>query len=172
MRKPIAQLRTSRLLLDRVSSDDLDDFVCFYADPLVTATLGGVREPTWVTSYLHRQVEHWERHGFGFWTVRDPAIRQFIGRGGLRHATIAGRTEIEVGYGLMSEFWGRGLATELALESVRVAFEVLDFRQVVSFTLPSNVASRRVMEKAGFEYDCDVVHADLPHVLFRQTRIH
>jgi len=33
--------------------------------------------------------------------------------------------------------------------------------------LPTNKASRRVMEKVGFQYEKDVVWADLPHVLYR-----
>ena len=68
---------------------------------------------------------------------------------GLRHVTIGGREEVEVGYGLRAEFWGQGLATELASASVRVAFEILGLPELVSFTLPTNRASRRVMEKVG-----------------------
>ncbi len=39
--------------------------------------------------------------------------------------------------------------------------------EVVSYTLPHNAASRRVMEKLGFSYEREIVHADLPHVLYR-----
>jgi RimJ/RimL family protein N-acetyltransferase len=38
----------------------------------------------------------------------------------------------------------------------------------VSFTLPNNLASRRVMDKAGFRYERNFIHANLPHVLYRQ----
>jgi [ribosomal protein S5]-alanine N-acetyltransferase len=48
-----------------------------------------------------------------------------------------------------------------------VAFDVLRLPAVVTYTLPYNAASRRVMEKLGFEYEREVVHADLPHVLYR-----
>jgi hypothetical protein len=40
---------------------------------------------------------------------------------------------------------------------------------VVCLTLPTNRASQRVMEKAGFGYERDVVHTGLPHVLYRIT---
>ena len=43
-------------------------------------------------------------------------------------------------------------------------------KSVVAFTLPDNTASRRVMEKLGMTYERDIVHADLPHVLYRSTR--
>ena len=164
------QLRTSRLLLTRIGSADLDDLVRFYCDPQVAATIGGVRASAWVEQYLEKQMAHWEKHGFGFWTVRDVATGQFVGRGGLRHAMIEGQVEIEVGYGLMAEFWGRGLATELALESVRVGFTHLQMPEVVSFTLPTNIASRRVMAKVGFRFERDIVYADLPHLLYRLSQ--
>ncbi len=41
--------------------------------------------------------------------------------------------------------------------------------EVVCFTLTTNRASQRVMEKAGFEYERDIVHAGLPHVFYRIT---
>jgi RimJ/RimL family protein N-acetyltransferase len=163
----LEHIRTPRLLLTRIGHADLDELVRMYADPHVTATLGGVRTAPWVEQYLQKQIAHWDQHGFGFWTMRDLAAGQFVGRGGLRHAMIEGQVEIEVGYGLMAEFWGRGLATELALESVRVGFAHLQRPDLVCFTLPANLASRRVMEKVGFHFERDIVYAELPHVLYR-----
>ncbi len=74
---------------------------------------------------------------------------------------------MEVGYGLAAAFWSQGLATEVARESVRVGFRVLGLAKLVCFTLPTNVRSRRVMEKAGFLYEQEVEHAGLPHLLYR-----
>jgi RimJ/RimL family protein N-acetyltransferase len=90
-----------------------------------------------------------------------PAVRR------PRPVAVGGRDEVEVGYGIVPEFWGQGMATELARESVRVGFAVLGRADLVSFTLPTNQKSRRVMEKAGFRYERDVEHAGLPHVLYR-----
>jgi RimJ/RimL family protein N-acetyltransferase len=163
-------IRTPRLLLTKICPDDLADLQRMYADPEVMATLGGVRTAEWVAAYLEKQIAHWDEHGFGFWTVRDPATRRFIGRGGLRFATVEGKLEVEVGYGLMRDSWGNGLATELACESVRVGFAELQRPDLACFTLHTNRASRRVMEKAGFRYERDIVYADLPHILCRQTR--
>ena len=77
--------------------------------------------------------------------------------------------EVEVAYALRVESWGNGLATEMARAAVQVAFANLGLPDLVAFTLPTNVASRRVMEKAGFAFERDVVHADMPHVLYRLT---
>ncbi|MGH2968657.1 MAG: GNAT family N-acetyltransferase [Solirubrobacteraceae bacterium] len=62
-----------------------------------------------------------------------------------------------------------GFATELGAASVRHAFEQLALDVVVAFTLPDNRASRRVMEKLGFEFERDIEHAGLPHVLYRRV---
>ncbi len=116
-----------------------------------------------------RYMDHWQQHGFGLWVMRDPESGAYIGRGGLRIYPVDGQDEVEVGYALMPAFWGRGLATELARESVRIGFEVLGRADLISFTLPTNRASRRVMEKAGFAYERDGVYADMPHVFYRLT---
>ncbi len=161
-------LRTARLRLTKIGPDDLDDLVHMYADPKVMATLGGVRTAQQVAVYLEHQSAHWALNGFGYWSARDLHTGRFVGRGGLRHATIEGRLEVEVGYGLLAEFWGRGLATELAREAVRVGFTELHLSELVCFTLSTNVASRRVMEAVGFRYERDFTWAELPHVLCRQ----
>ena len=46
-------------------------------------------------------------------------------------------------------YWGRGLATEGAVTSLRYGFEGLGLERIISITKPANLASRRVMEKAG-----------------------
>ena len=74
---------------------------------------------------------------------------------------------MELLYGLVADAWGRGLASELARESLRVAFAELSLPELVAFTLPDNLRSRAVMERAGFRYERDVLHAGLPHVLYR-----
>jgi RimJ/RimL family protein N-acetyltransferase len=161
--------RTERLLLSRITPADFDDLYRMYRDERVMATLGGVISEEETRRRHGSLMAHWEEHGFGWWLLRDAATGQFIGRGGLRYYTLEGLREVEVGYGLMSEFWRKGLATELARESVRVGFTVLRFSEMICFTLPDNRGSRGVMEKAGFRYKRDFVHADLPHVLYRLT---
>jgi ribosomal-protein-alanine N-acetyltransferase len=86
------------------------------------------------------------------------------------HTTVEGRPEVELSWYFDSAVWNRGYATELAREAVRVAFEVLELDDVVAFTTPGNGASRAVLEKLGMAYERDIVHAGLPHVLYRLGR--
>lgn len=166
---PLDRVQSARLLLERLAADDLGDWCRMHADPRVMATLGGLRSEDESAAMLSQALEHWERHGFGLWTLRLPEARRYVGRGGLRQLRVGGNEEVEIAYALLPEYWGRGLATEVAAASARVAFQELGRSELVAFTLPANHASRRVMEKVGFRYERDIVHADLLHVLYRLT---
>jgi [ribosomal protein S5]-alanine N-acetyltransferase len=67
------------------------------------------------------------------------------------------------------DHWGQGYAAELAAPARDLVFS-RGVGSVVAFTLTDNTASRRVMEKLGMTYERDIVHADLPHVLYRASR--
>ena len=113
---------------------------------------------------LVRDLRHWESHGWGPWVVEEDGA--FVGRAGLNTTRVAGEQAVEVAWALVGTAWGRGIATEAAIAAVAEA-RSLGLAEVVSFTLPDNVASRRVMEKAGLSFDRDITHGGLPHVLYR-----
>ena len=161
---------TDRLLLRRMVAADLADLLRMHTDPRVMATLGGVRTAEETREALMRNLQRWEACGIGWWSLFDRETGQFLGRGGLRLIEVDGREELEIGYGLVFDAWGGGLATELARFCVELAFTRLGFESVIAFTLPTNHASRRVMEKAGLRYERDGEWAGLPHVFYRLRR--
>lgn len=163
------RFRTRRLLLTRPRRSDFDDLLRMHRDPRVTQTLCGSAQDGHAEARVEELVSQWERHGFGWWVARDPESGHFIGRGGLRPVIVDGAPEVEVGFGLLPEFWGRGYATEIARVSIAQGFVRLGLPDVVSLTQPGNRASRRVMEKARLRYERDTVHGGLPHVLYRLT---
>jgi ribosomal-protein-alanine N-acetyltransferase len=141
-------------------------------DPRVYRTLwpwSNPPTPADVRSSLRDKHDHWERHGFGLWLLRDRDTGELVGRGGLQHTDAIGGSAVEAAWAIVPERWGQGLATELAQASVAVAFESLGLAELIAITLPDNVASRRVMEKAGFSYDREIEHVGLDHVLYRRT---
>ena len=86
---------------------------------------------------------------------------------------------IEIGWRLERTSWGQGFATEAGFECLRFAFETLELREVVSFTVPENRRSRAVMERLGMlrDLNADFDHPRLPvghplrrHVLYRLRR--
>jgi ribosomal-protein-alanine N-acetyltransferase len=161
---------------ERLRVEHFDELCRMHRDPRVMATLapadapaGGVLYHEETRRFLRRHLDHWDRYGYGLWAFRYREDGRFIGRAGLYNTHVGGNDEVELAYALMAEYWGRGLATEMAEEILSVAFERLGMTDLVCFTLTTNRASQRVMKKAGFEYERDVVHAGLPHVLYRIT---
>ena len=160
---------TQRMRLERPTERDREDLHRMHTDARVMQTLGGVQSAELIDEIFDHNLAHWERHGFGWWIARDET-RTFLGRGGLRNVRVGGEEGVEVLYGFVAECWGRGLATELARRSVAAGFDQLGLDELVCFTLETNKASQGVMEKAGFAYERPIVHADLPHVLYRLRR--
>lgn len=169
----IDRVETERMILERLRFEHGPEQLRLLLDPRVNATLWPRDQPPTeaeVIDGLAAKVKHWDRHGFGMWLLRDGETGEMVGRGGLQYTYTAGLHDVEAGWAIVPERWGQGLATELANACVEVGFERVGLLEIVAFTLPSNVASRRVMEKSGFAYDRDIVHAGLPHVLYRRRR--
>jgi [ribosomal protein S5]-alanine N-acetyltransferase len=158
---------TDHLVATYLRGEDFDDLYAMHQDPRVMVNLGGIRSVAQTQRYLQDNLTHWKDHGYGLWIFRQKRDNRFVGRGGLRNITVESNGEIEVAYAVMTEFWGKGFATEMATASLKVAFQRLGFGDIVALTLPTNHASRRVMEKAGLRYERDIIHAGLPHVLYR-----
>ena len=121
---------------------------------------------------------HFDNRGFGLFATELKADKKFIGFIGLHVASFQAHFTpcVEIGWRIAAPYWGKGLATEGSREVVRYAFEWLRLESLVSFTVPENVASRRLMEKLGMTRDPaeDFDHPKLPpghrlrrHVLYR-----
>jgi RimJ/RimL family protein N-acetyltransferase len=98
---------------------------------------------------------HFARHGFGMWAVEvidGPPFIGFIGLGVPEfHANFT--PCVEIGWRLAVEHWGRGYATEGARAAAAFGFDVKGLQEIVAFTVPANMRSRRVMEKIGMTHD-------------------
>jgi [ribosomal protein S5]-alanine N-acetyltransferase len=167
------RLETDRMVLERVRAEHAEALFALLSDPRIARTLFASGEPqsdAVMAENLLSKLDHWQRYGFGMWLLRDRQTGAVVGRGGLQHTFVAGCDEVEVGWAIAPELWGQGLATEMALAAVAVAFDDLGLGEIVAFTLPTNVASRRVTAKSGFVFEQQIVHAGLPHVLYRQSR--
>jgi RimJ/RimL family protein N-acetyltransferase len=171
-------LSTPRLILRRWREQDREPFARMNADPVVMEFMPACLTRTESDRLVTRFEAHFERHGFGPFAVEISETGAFIGFVGLLIPSFEARFTpcIEIGWRLASEYWGRGFATEAAQRVLEEAFSWWKLSEVVSFTVPGNVRSRRVMEKLGMTYDPsdDFDHPSLPaghplrrHVLYR-----
>ncbi|MBD2453567.1 GNAT family N-acetyltransferase [Nostoc sp. FACHB-87] len=159
--------KTHRLLAERLQFQHLHELNRMHQNQQVMSTLGGVRSDEETRLFIFNNLHHWQRYGYGLWIFRDKVNHQFVGRAGLRNTEIDGINEVELAYALMAKFWGQGLATEMGEKILQIGFEILNLQEVVCFTLTTNQASQRVMEKLGFKYEREMIYANLPHLFYR-----
>jgi len=94
---------------------------------------------------------HFAHHGYGPYAAELKETGAFIGYIGLYTPTFEAHftPAIEIAWRLAADHWGRGLATEGARAVLHHAFHTLNLASLVSFTVPANQRSSRVMEKLG-----------------------
>jgi RimJ/RimL family protein N-acetyltransferase len=136
------------------------------SDAQYMALLGGTRDEAATRAYLDRNLRHWDEYGHGLWMLRDRGGRM-AGRCVLRHLDVEGMDEVELGYGFHTQYWGRGLATEIARELLRLGRVRLGRESIVAVTLPENIGSQRVLIKTGLIYERDIDHDGVRHQLYR-----
>jgi RimJ/RimL family protein N-acetyltransferase len=147
----IPTLTTARLALREWRESDRAPFASLNADPEVVRYLSGPRARARSDALVDEIVAHWAEQGFGLWAVERRADGAFLGFTGLSRPAFQAHftPAVEVGWRLARHAWGHGYATEAGRAALDYGFEVLDLEEIVSFTVPANDRSRRVMERLG-----------------------
>jgi RimJ/RimL family protein N-acetyltransferase len=201
-------LSTERLILREWRDEDLAAFAWLNDDPAVMEFMPRRLNRDESDAFAARIRTDMERRGWGLWAVevRGPAsgavvtevaaapvspeagaptaitAAPFIGYVGLSVPSFDAHFTpcVEIGWRLAKEHWGHGYASEAAAACLRFAFETLNLKQIVAFTVPLNRRSMRVMERIGMTRDRagDFEHPRLApghplrsHVLYRINRM-
>jgi RimJ/RimL family protein N-acetyltransferase len=148
-------LETERLVLRRFTEDDVDNLVELDSDPDVMHFINGGR-PTpreeIENEVLPMFLDYYERFaGYGFWAAVEKSTGEFVGWFHFRPEG-AHPGEVELGYRLRRSAWGKGYATEGSRALIHKGFAEFGVQRVFAATMVVNVASRRVMEKAGLKF--------------------
>lgn len=146
-------IETPRLRLRPFRESDLDDLTRLNADPQVARYLGTGkplnRNETW------RQIAiflgHMELRGYSILAIEERASGAFLGRSGPWFPK--GWPTLEVGWAVVPERWGQGIATEAGRASLDWCFANLGVDEVCSLIRPDNVPSQRVAIKLGAKLD-------------------
>jgi RimJ/RimL family protein N-acetyltransferase len=154
MNAPI-EFETQRLLLRQWRAADRQPFAALNADPVVMAYF-----PAPLTrGQSDATVERCERliaeRGWGAWAAEIKATGEFIGFVGLNvpRDDLPVAPCVEILWRLARAHWRQGFATEAARGALHIGFEVLGLQEIVSFTVPTNIRSRAVMERLGMKAD-------------------
>jgi len=150
--RPACWLETMRLELRAFGPQDFDDFYRLDRDPRVMKffTKGKPMPRDLVAKAFRRVLRYPSLYpDLGAWHASRRDTGAFIGWFCLKYA---GRSaDVEVGYRLLPEAWGRGLATEGAQALVDFGFDDLGLERIIGLTHRGNKASQRVLMKAGLK---------------------
>lgn len=143
-------LETPRLVLRPFTEDDAEAAFRWFGDPEVMRFVPSRadRSVEETRRRLARYREHQARHGFSKWIVRERTSGEAVGDSGLLRLEEPER--VDLGFRFARSSWGRGFATEVARAWVQAAFTDFGLDRLTAFSHPGNVASLKVLEKAGF----------------------
>jgi len=150
---------------------DLPSFAAIWADPEVTRFLPSQGAPIPkenTAKSLQSFIEHWQQRGYGIWAIVESGSSRMVGYCGLRY--LDEMNEVEVLYGLAKAYWGQGIATQAAQATVAYGFNVANLDKLIAMALPDNLASRRVIEKAGLQYEKQIYMFNLD-VLYYSVKL-
>jgi [ribosomal protein S5]-alanine N-acetyltransferase len=167
----VVSLDTDRLVLRPPVPEDATALAPMYADPEVMRYVGDGRTLSRreTERSVRRMIERWEADGFGLFTTVRKDDGAVIGRVGLlvwntetwepttRAESANGPTEVEVGYTLGRDYWGRGYATEAAAAVRDYALEQLGAGRLIALIIHGNTASENVARKLGLEYERNIM---------------
>jgi len=146
-------IETERLILRKVIPDDAEDIFLLHSDPEVQKYTGeaAVRTIAEVKEGMKtHNFKDYETYGFGRLAAVLKQTDQFIGWAGLKY--LPQFDQVDLGYRLKQEFWGKGYATEASLAIIEYGFNTLELERIIAISMPENIASIRVMEKIGMKY--------------------
>jgi RimJ/RimL family protein N-acetyltransferase len=149
-------MQTERLKLRRMRVGDLQNLLGILSDEVAMTFYPSTYSEEETRKWIQRNLDRYERYGFGLWIVERKETGEFLGQCGLVVQQVEGVEEIEIGYLFLRKWWRHGFATEAACACRDYGFHTLGFERLISIIDPENIASRRVAEKVGMKVEGEV----------------
>ena len=150
----IPTVETDRLILRKVTIDDVDDMNEYSKNQLITEYLTWSPHPdkAYTFEYISYLQTRYKTGDFYDWAVVWKETNKMIGTCGFTRFDYQNNSA-EIGYVLNPEFHGRGIATEAVLKTIEFGFSNLALNRIEGRFMVENSASRRVMEKSGMQFE-------------------
>jgi [ribosomal protein S5]-alanine N-acetyltransferase len=156
-------ITTPRLVIRDYALEDADDVIRVLTDPRVDLRGTGAMTRSEALAWLGEEIEYRRRDGTGRYAVVLRETGEVVGGCGLVRRQLPEGVEIELGYHLRSDLWGRGLASEAARACLAEARE-RGYARVIAFILPGNVRSEGVARRIGMRPERERDWSGLRHV--------
>lgn len=168
-----AVICSERLILRRMDASDYSALCQILQDPAVMYAYEHAFSDAEVWEWLERQLDRYDRFGFGLWAVLSEA-GELIGQCGLTMQPCPDDPVLEIGYLFRKDVWHRGYAIEAARACKRYAFDVLNAETVYSIIRENNLPSQKVAIRNGMSVRGRMIKhywgMDMPHLIFSVTR--
>lgn len=168
-------IQTERLILRQFELSDSQKYFEINQDVYVVEFLPGKLTLEEAEGFIRKQTDNLHKYGYCLYAAELKKTSELIGFIGLNYTDFLKQTE--VGWRLGREYWGNGYATEGAKACLEFGLNTLNLNQIISFTVPKNTRSIKVMEKIGLEKDSYFNHPKLSldhplsqHVLYKKCK--
>ena len=150
-------IETPRLILRYLTLEDTEALAAIYADPIVMKFLADTLSQLETKQKIEILIKRYEQYdySFGLWATIYKLNNQLIGRCGVKPLNNK-CSELEIAYLLAKEYWGMGLATELAIALKNYGLKKIGCDRLIALIDHDNIASQKVALKAGLTYEKNV----------------
>lgn len=163
-------LETARLLLRKLTAEDLGSMSLILQDPAVMYAWEHAFTDSEVKDWLTENLRRYDADGYSYWAAMTKTDTKFVGMIGLLAETADAKEMLGVGYLLNKTYWGRGYATEGVTGCINYAFTMLNAPEVCAQIRPDNRASRKVAERCGMRVKGSFIRQyrgkAMPHLIY------
>ena len=163
-------LESDRLHTRYVTKEDINMFAEFFENPealLFMPTFGLDNNIDIANKWIEIIIDRCRNKEYGFQALIDKNTNQFVGICGLLAQCVDDVAEVEVGYHILSKYWGQGYAPEAARIFFSYAFDNDITDSVISIIDTKNTKSQRVAEKNGLVREKQTRWGDLDVYIYR-----
>lgn len=165
-------LSQQKIILRPITVYDTDWFIKIYNNPIIMRDIydGSTLSRDAAIDRVNHFLQNWQTQQFGVWMIiekDDPSkiIGYCVFRFFEKNNPILDG-QIELGYILDQPFWGKGYATQAVKRCIEIGFELHHFNRILSTILPQNIASQKVVLKAGMKHINDLPVKNLIHQIY------
>ena len=141
--------QSPRIIIREFLPQEQQTFLNLFKDNQVTQYLPDTSPERYVEMFTEL-LENYKKKNLSRWAIFDTTNNNFIGMCVAR-IFIHNINQIEIGYVLSREYWGKGIATEVCKAITQYSFANTNITEVVAVTDLHNTGSQNVLQKAGFE---------------------